>query len=135
MSVMTELFVSTEESAVTYESRRATSFERVQIGGLTSLEFETLWAILEGEEWDPDKHLLTEITSTESSWVHQFPGRYLELLENLSDSTKRPVVAAWAATEELSAPPAEVAPVIDTLVALARSAIKKGQGLFVWTST
>ena len=134
MSVLTELFVAPAESAKSYDTMSGSRFERVQLGGLTNLEFETLWAIVEGEDWDAEKHALREVTSSENSWVHEFPRRYLEVLGALSDRTKQTAAATWAATEEISSTPAEVSPVIDHLVVLSRSATQKGQGLFVWTS-
>jgi hypothetical protein len=66
MNVLTELFVAPVESAKSYDATSGSKFERVQLGGLTNLEFETLWAIIEGEEWDAEKHQLREVTSSEN---------------------------------------------------------------------
>jgi hypothetical protein len=135
MSVLTELFISTAESAKGYDEHTADRYERVQLGGLTNLEFETLWAILDAEEWDPETHALDEIASTESAWVFQFPPRYLERLQALPDTAKPAVADAWAATDELSTTPDEFAPIIDQLITMARAAKAKGSGLYLWTST
>ncbi|HMF41322.1 MAG TPA: hypothetical protein VKQ32_11525 [Polyangia bacterium] len=135
MGLMTELFISTPERAATYAGDARAQFERVQLGGLTNLEFETLWAILAGEAWDPDKHALREVTSTDSQWVFEFPAPYLAIIRSLSEEAKKSAAVAWADTEELAgSSPAELSAVIDQLVAASQSAANAGQRLFVWVS-
>jgi hypothetical protein len=134
MSVLTELFVDDEQKASTYNPATAAGIERAQLGGLTNLEFETLWAIVEGEEWDVEKHALREVASGDSFWVHQFPAEYVAQLQALGPSEISAAAATWAATDEIMAAPEDVSPVIDQLVALARSATKTGKGLFIWTA-
>jgi hypothetical protein len=131
---MTELFIDNEHGAKNYGSTPHTEVERAQLGGLTNLEFETLWAILEGVPWDPESHSLHEIVAGDNFWVHQFPASYVDKLRGLKSSEMAEAAASWAATDEISATPEEVSPIIDQLVALARSAVKNGKGLFVWTS-
>lgn len=134
MGLMTELFVAEDRDAKGYDPESAEGFERAELGGLTNLEFETLWSILEGEDWDPKKHGLKEVAARPESWIFRFPPSYVDRLQQLRDSDLAVAAAAWAATEEISTTPAEVAPIIGQLVALARSAAKKRQGLYVWTS-
>lgn len=67
MGLMTELFVAEGKDAKGYDPVSSSGTERVQLGGLTTLEFETLWAILEGEEWNPEKHVLREIVAGDGS--------------------------------------------------------------------
>jgi hypothetical protein len=134
MGLLTDLFIDDEQGAKNYDAESAGRVEGAQLGGLTALEFETLGAILEGEDWDPEKHALPEIGGGEESWIHQFPAAYVNKLQQLDSSGITSAATAWAATEEISATPEEMSPVIEQLVALARSARKQGKGLFVWTS-
>jgi hypothetical protein len=135
MGLMTELFVATPERAATYDAHSEGRFEHVKLGRLTHLEFEMLWAILEGKAWAPKTHALREIRSTDSQWVFEFPARFLGILPSLSDAAKASAAAAWADTEELAdASPADLAPIIESLIALSRSAAESGQGVFVWIS-
>jgi hypothetical protein len=132
MSLMTELFVADEEGARAYDSLSPGAVQRVQLGGLTNLEFETLWAILEGEEWDAKKHGLRRVVNRGEDWVFEFPGAYVEKLRTLGASEQASAVATWAATEEIAAEPEDMAPVIGQLVALAGSAATKRLKLYLW---
>ncbi|MBL9149380.1 MAG: hypothetical protein JNM94_11860 [Phycisphaerae bacterium] len=134
MSLLTDLFVAKESSASGYGPDSAARFDRAQLGGLTNLEFETLWAILLGQEWDVETHALREVVAGDESWIHQFPPSYVAKLLTLGTAEMTSASKKWAATEEVSATPEEMSPVIDALVRLARSAHSKGEGLFLWTS-
>ncbi len=134
MSLQTDLFVASEGSASKYGAVSGATYERAQLGGLTNLEFESLWAILLEQEWDVDMHSLPEVVPGDESWIHQFPASYVAKLLTLGPAEVRSAAEAWAAIEEVSATPDEMAPVIGKLIALARSADSKGQGLFLWTS-
>ena len=68
MGLLCDLFVNSHEEALAYESTvsldrnsRIKRFDPVEFKGLTSLEFGTLWAILESEEWNPEKHMLIDV--------------------------------------------------------------------------
>jgi len=134
MSILTELFIAPDSVATTYGHRSAGQFTGAQLGGLTNLEFETLWAILEGTPWDVNKHSLSEVASTESSWTFQFPQGYMDTLSRLDAKAIAPAAAAWARTDELAGTRADLEPVIRQLVGLAQTAAKQGQGLFLWTA-
>src|SRR5436190_20282229 len=83
MSILTELFIAPDSAATTYDHRSAGQFTGAQLGGLTNLEFETLWAILERTPWDVNKHSLSEVAATETSWTFQFPQGYMDRLSRL----------------------------------------------------
>ena len=134
MGLMTELFVAAPEMAASYGPRMGEGFQRVELGGLTNLEFETLWAILENDEWNAGKHALIEVVSTKSSWTYQFPAPFVAKLQVIDQIAIRSAAESWSATEEMAASPADVLPIINALVDLARSAAAKNQGLFLWTS-
>ena len=134
MSILTELFIAPDSAATTYGHRSAGQFTGAQLGGLTNLEFETLWAILEGTPWDVNKHSLSEVAATESSWTFQFPPGYMDRLSRLDLKAIAPAAAAWSRTDELAGTRTDLEPVIRKLVGLAQTAAKQGQGLFLWTA-
>lgn len=49
---------------------------------VANLEFEPLWAILDGQEYDPKEHALLEIAASETACVHRFPSGYIEKLSS-----------------------------------------------------
>jgi len=55
--------------------------------------------------------------------------------DDLDSSAISSAAGSWAETDELSCEPADVEPVIQQLVSLARSFDDPGLGLFLWTST
>src|ERR1044071_872060 len=67
MGLQTDLFVGSIDDARNYDGEATTALERDQPGGLTNLEFETLWAIVANEAWDVKRHALEEVASTEES--------------------------------------------------------------------
>jgi hypothetical protein len=134
MGLLTELFVAREKEARSYDHTSAGRLPGVQLGGLTNLEFETLWAILAGEEWSAETHALEEVASTEETWTFKFPPAYLEILRALDSSRISEAARAWAATEELSCAPADVEPVITKLATIARSFSDGDRSLFLWSS-
>ena len=134
MGILTELFVATDEEARSYDGDSADSFQSVQLGGLTNLEFETLWAILEGKEWSPDSHGLEEVRFTDDMWTFKFPAAYVELLRKLDTKGVTAAAERWAATEEISCAPAEVEHVIVALVAIAGTIGDDNRSLFLWVS-
>jgi hypothetical protein len=134
MGLQTELFIASEEDAARYDGLNGNSFERIQLGGLTNLEFETLWAIFDDAEWDAKRHGLKQIASTNASWTFQFPAAYLAKLQSFDANQVNEAAAVWSATEEIAASPDEVLPVIESLVTLARSASAQNRNLFLWTA-
>jgi hypothetical protein len=89
------LFIASRQDAASYEEREGKGFERIELGGLTSLEFETLWAISENEEWDTEKHVIEEIASTDGTWTFQFPEAYVLKLQSLDAAGMRAAADAW----------------------------------------
>jgi hypothetical protein len=134
MGLLTELFVAADGDAKTYDHASGDRQGSVKLGGLTNLEFEMLWAVLSGEDWNPDVHGLTEVASSESTWTFKFPQAYVEALRRLDGLGISRAAKLWAATEELSCEPAELEPAIRKLVSLALSLDDRRDGLFVWTS-
>ena len=134
MGLQTELFIASGEEAAGYDGLNGDSFERIQLGGLTNLEFETLWAIFDGDEWDAKRHALEQIASTNASWTFRFPAAYVAKLQSLDADKIHEAASAWSATEEIAASPDDVLPVIESLVTLAQSASAQNRNLFLWTA-
>jgi len=134
MGLLTELFVAADADAKTYDHTSAARFKSVKLGGLTNLEFETLWAILAKQEWSPDTHALGDVASSDSTWTFKFPRAYIDTFRAVDARAISEAAKSWAATEELSCDPADIEPVIEQLVSLARSLDERNASLFVWTS-
>ena len=132
MGLQTDLFLGSTPDAKSYDGAPKSGVERIQLGGLTNLEFEILQAIVASESWEIERHALEEIASTEASWTFRFPGTYVMALQSLDRETIERVAVEWAATEEIAGTPSDVLPVIEGLVRLAKEASLSGRSLFVW---
>ena len=103
MAILTDIFVSTQSDAQRYQSlqpkRSGGPFELVQFKGLTNLEFGTLWAIINGEEFDFDKHALESLAPQENTWLFRFPPAFVQKLSALTPAASMEEVSpAWAET-------------------------------------
>jgi hypothetical protein len=135
MSLLSDIYVSRDDEAVKYDTVPATFAERAHYNGMTPLELSTLWAIMRGVEWDDstmdDFVCLLQIGSGERL-IHRFPVAMLAALGQLTQDRVRDVTAKWAATDELACTPADIQPVVEEMVRLARSATASGRGLYLW---
>jgi len=141
MNIRADLFVATWPDAPRYEAclRRGEEppFSDVHVSGhTTGLEFGTLWAILEQQPRDPERHMLVDLSPEEGgdTWLNEFPGRLTELLAALDDKDAEVALVRWAATEELQCDPGDLRPGLTTLRSLARSALRQGKAVFLWGS-
>jgi hypothetical protein len=98
------------------------------------LEFGTLWAIINDEEFDFDKHALESLAPEENIWLFRFPPVFVQMLAALTPAAVKEVSAAWADTEELQWDPPEAEEVVVELVRLAKLASSPSKGLFLWGS-
>jgi hypothetical protein len=129
MGTVAEVFVATDEEARGCES--AGRFQALQLRGLTSLEFEILWAILDGWEWGPDSPNLHAVRSGGERWTFKFPAPFVSRLRELDALDMAAAAERWAATDELGCIADDVEPVIAALVALAHSFDDDERGLFL----
>jgi hypothetical protein len=143
MGIFADIFVASAEHAVEYESLffagkalPAKRYERVEYKNLMGLNFGILWAIIEGKEWDADRHMLENITHGEEgeTWLERFPDEFTAALAAMDRETMERVTVAWAGTEELQWPPELLAPVTTDLKRLAALARGSGKGLYLWGS-
>ena len=88
MALLADFFVAPMEDALQYEeslSNRPTSLQKyrpAEYTSLTGLELGILWAMLLGEEWDANRHMLTEVKFGDGgeTWLFSFPRQLVELL-------------------------------------------------------
>lgn len=143
MGLLCDLIVADKDAALSYASKasqgapdRADGLTVREFKGLTSLEFGTLWAILERREWDVDRHMLIDVAFGEGneSWLHEFQGEYVALLAALDADAMQVAAQQWAATEELACDAEAIVPVVQALTDLSREAIAQRKGLYMWGS-
>jgi hypothetical protein len=168
MGILCELFVATRRNAMKFESRLDAAeppiYERAEAKGLTSLEFETLWAILQREDFDPRRHWMEDLyfgshnrstlgrlrtkvliwkamlqsllgKDVGSSWLHRFPKAYVSRLAELKDAEIPYIAATWSKTEEMaSRKSVDLEELLRTLRRLANAAESSKRQMFVWGS-
>lgn len=143
MGILSDIFVSTAEDALSYEAQlrgdvepAPMRYEVAQYRRLTGLQFGTLWAILEQEQWNVDKHMLRHITHSEAgeTWLEEFPTPLVSLLAGLNEQSIVSTAARWGATEELGWPPRDAIPVLEDLRRLSLMSLSSGKGMYLWGS-
>lgn len=141
--MLSDFFVATPAEALRYANRieeedDGEEIERLlqpaQYKGITELEIGTLWAILEGREWDVNKHMPEDVCLGEEgeSWLHRFPVELANLLAGLDGAVLKRTAVAWAETDELDCDAADLKPLLEDLKALARQAGPDGKALYLW---
>ncbi|PVZ20176.1 MULTISPECIES: hypothetical protein [unclassified Pseudomonas] len=98
MGVVADFFVSSEADALSYaagmetvdpDAQRVTPVTPVRYKGFSDLEVGTLWAILEGQEWDEERHMPEEtfLGDDGESWLNRFPDELTHLLAQTSEAS------------------------------------------------
>lgn len=145
MGILSDFLVAGDEDARRYarrydagvapETRKALAarLPLAEYKGLTDIELGALWSALEGVPWDADRHAFEQVETSDSTedWLLRFPGVLVDLLVALSPEAEAPVLAEWAANEELDCDPAALKPVLDDLRRLAGLAKSRGQSLWL----
>jgi hypothetical protein len=134
MGMLTDVFVAEPAAAATYASVAGAGFKRMQLARMTSLEFELLWAILEGKSWEPGTHTFENIADAESNWTFRFPSAAVDLLSALDAQAIVKVAKSWSECEELACEPSDLEPILRELRQLANAARSSKHGLFLWVS-
>ena len=140
MSILGDLFVTDADSAQLYEKFQSQDkfpvdrFERAQFKSLTDLEFTTLLALIQNEEWDIDQHSLEVMGVPDDTWLFKFPPSFVDALSSLDKAGVSRVSPLWASTEEMEWEPSEAQEVIEELVRLAKLAKSNSKGLYLWGS-
>ncbi|MGD0248833.1 MAG: hypothetical protein ABSB75_07250 [Candidatus Limnocylindrales bacterium] len=139
MGILADIFVSTEEDALLYDpldERPADHYDVVQYKRFTSLEFGTLWAIIDREKWDVKRHVLRHISHSDEGeqWLEAFPAELVAKLATLPDDGLDGLATAWGKTEELQWDGALLLPVLVDLRRLANAAQASSRGMYLWGS-
>lgn len=141
--MLSDFFVADAADALRYAQRHEEADEGEEIErrlnpaqykNVTGLELGTLWAILEGAEWNVKKHMPDTISEGEEgeSWLHRFPVELTRLLANLDEAGLCRAAEDWAETEEMDCDPEELAPLLADLQSLARLAEAPGTSVYLW---
>jgi hypothetical protein len=143
VGIIADFFVATPDQAERYAncfededggSGIRTLLRPCEWKGMTDLTLGTLWAILEGVQWDVNKHMLESALIGEEGefWLFRFPNDLTTLLAGASPEVLTKATNAWAKTEEMGWEPHEVSPVIDDLHGLAKRAIAEQKAVYLW---
>ena len=143
MGILCDLFLAEPADAPDYEAsfddeEAADKFEVVTLGGLTQLQFEILWAITEGRPWSPETHAFDWVgdppEGDAESWLFRFAPVFVTRLAGMTDAEVATAATKWAGTEGMDCTAEEIAPVVKSLVELARSGVASNRGLYLWGS-
>jgi hypothetical protein len=138
MSLLSDIYISSDEEAVKYDPAPATFAERAQYKGVSPLELSTLWAIMQGIKWDVasmDEFKCLFVIEGGERLVHSFPPTMLTALCQLTPDQIREISGKWAETDELACAGADIRdiqPVVEDMARLARLAAPSGRGLYLW---
>jgi len=135
MSLLADLFVSSDQEAVKYDSNPEYFKTRAQFTSITFLELSMLWAIIEGKEWKADSldefNCLLQLEDG-SKMIYRLPDRMTTNISKLNKEDLEIAVKKWAATEELNCSPNDIRPIVEELVRLANQAHKTDQNVYLW---
>jgi hypothetical protein len=136
MSVQADLYVSrNDEEAIRYDSEPATFRDREQYTSFTELELSTLWAKIRGIEWDVnslDEFHTVLVQNGGDRSIKRLPTSMAVELARLTTERISIVAAKWAATDEMACEAADVQPIIEGLVRLAKTASETGRNIYLW---
>lgn len=95
---------------------------------ITDLDISNLWAIVNDEEFDFDKHELLplEIDDSDDNEIFELPETFLARLAQYSVDDLATISEKWAGTEELQTEPSALLPIVEHLYQLA----KKGKSVY-----
>lgn len=145
MGLLSDFFVADGDDALRYANRAqeddaghaiALQLRPAEYKGFSDLELGTLWAILDQQEWDVDRHELELIgdpaDSDDAAFLFRFPDALVQRLADASAAALEAAAAEWAATEELDAEVEDIAPVVQTLQRLAGQALGEQKSVYLW---
>lgn len=136
MGILAELYVANDDQqALKYDATPDIFSHRRQYGRFTALELSTLWAIMQGTEWDlvlMDAFPALLVVDGGERLVHRLPE---PMIEALAKMTKEEILTSsekWASSAELRCKPSDVQPIIEGLVQLSREASAAGKAVYLW---
>ena len=138
MAILAEIYTSgDDQEAVKYDANSGAFADRKQYRNFTALELSTLWAIMQGTEWEVGlMDEFPELLGLDDGerFVHRLPKVMIEALARMTREGVLASSAKWAATDELRCPPSDVQPIIEDLIQLSQEASAKDKCVYLWNS-
>ena len=135
MSLLADIYISSDSEAVKYDTTPNQFAARVQYTGFSPLELSTLWAAMRNEQWNvalmKQFDCLLQKDGGERL-IHKLPSAMVTDLAKFNSEQIQAAAAKWAATDELKCKPSDVQPIIESLVNLSQQAIQKSQNIYLW---
>ena len=136
---LADLYLSRDDQeAVRYDSEPETFKDREQCRNFTELELSTLWAKIRGIEWDVnslDEFHSVLVKDGGERCIKRLPTTMTNELARLTPEQISPAASKWAATDEMACDAADVQPIIEGLVRLAKVASMQDRKLYSWNCT
>jgi hypothetical protein len=136
MGVLAELYIaSDDQQALKYDASPDVFADRRQYRSFTALELSTLWAIMQGTEWDVellDAFPTLLVVDGGERLIHRLPKPMIQALAKMTQQEIQTSSGTWASTEELRCQPSDVQPIIEGLIQLSREASATGKGVYLW---
>ena len=136
MGVTADIYLSRDDNeAIQYNASPDSFPDREQYGNFTALELSTLWAGMRNIKWDVN--LLDDFrnvfTQDEGErLICRLPAAMTAELARLTPNEISSNAGKWAATDEMKCDPADVEPLIEGLVSLAKKAAESGRNVYLW---
>ena len=138
MGLIADFIVATESDALKYAASGGAvdSIERRQYKNYTTLSIAELWAVLDNEILDLDRHDLEAVSIADSgeSWLFRFPDKLSEKISQIDSGRVEIIAAKWANSEEVPGDGPDNEPVLYDLIRLCNSAKPGFRNLYLWGS-
>jgi len=137
MGLLSDFFIADASPVPKYDGGEAfEDSDKCQFKGLTPLQGGQFLAVLSGQEYAVDMISEFKLITPEDAedWTMSVPQDFVTALAKLQPS-EIPALAgkfAEATAEELGWSPEDFVPIIRDLSALARRALEKRKGMFLW---
>lgn len=139
MGVLADIYLShDDQEAARYDNEPEMFNEREQYGNFTELELSTLWAKMRGIEWDVnsrDEFHTVLVKDGGERCIKRLPSSMTDELARLTPDQISTAATNWAATDEMACEPADVQPIVEGLVRLAKIASVQDRKLYFWNCT
>lgn len=136
MGVLAEVYIaSDDQQALKYDVTPDVFADRKQYRSFTALELSTLWAIMQGTDWDVElMDAFPELLGVDGGerLVHRLPKPMIEALAKMRQEEILSSSEKWASTDELRCKPSDVQPIIEGLIQLSREASATGKAVYLW---
>ena len=138
MGLLADFFVATRSDATWYASSEESrdKFEGVEYKNYLPLSISELWAVLDGERLDPDRHDLEAIFIDDDggSWLFRFPDELCNKISKINHSQIGKLAAEWSESDEVPGDAQDNEPLLRDLIKLCDLAAYKDRSVFLWGS-